>query len=404
MSSLASEPLISPEELEAVGRQEPEVAKAFLQALLRVRAGAGGPQPNLLEQSRWSPLGTLAEAYMDRPPTPYLVERMLPLPSLNIFYGPPGTMKSMALMDLAMCVAIGRPWLALGGGVSFGCQKATVLWLDLDQGEGILLERLAAIGRAQGADPEKAQFYWKSLPQEGLDLEDVGQVEELLGLVRCIEAKLVCIDNLGVAKGRADENRDQMIPVMYRLRQLAERSGSAVVVLHHSRKESGYKSRFGEAVRGHNSITGALDLALEFEREEQEALVRLKTGKGRRRPLAPFTIQLQVEHFAESDDLRRAWFEGVADEEEKTVGGINRPRMQAIDEHLLAKLERGPQNQTNLIGLVMEAQPGASERMINRRLQSLVNQGRVQAQRGSRNALVYSLANPTSRLTEDPTA
>lgn len=318
--------LISQAELDELARLEPELARQLLKALLRIRADGEETTIDLRATSRWSPLKTLVEAYRERPPTPYLVERLLPLPSLSLFYGPPGTMKSLALMDLAMCVASGQPWLGLGSGDAFATQAAPLLWLDLDQGDATMSERLAAIGRGHGVLPEKASLFWKSLPQQGLDLEDPAVVEELAALVRCLEVRLVCIDNLGVAKGAADENTDRMIPVMYHLRQLAEQSGSAVVVLHHARKETGTKSRFGEGSRGHTSIMAAVDLSLGFDRDEQEPVIRLKVDKARHRPLAPFLIQFQVEHRLGTDELGRAWFEGIANLDGRPAGGSDGPK------------------------------------------------------------------------------
>ncbi len=80
-----------------------------------------------------------------------MVERILPIPCLAKIYGPPGTLKSMLLMDLAVCVAIGRPWLQGGDLPPFKTVQSPVFWLDLDQGEAIMLQRLGALSRGLGA-------------------------------------------------------------------------------------------------------------------------------------------------------------------------------------------------------------------------------------------------------------
>lgn len=56
-------------------------------------------------------LRSLADAYRPRPPLYYLVDGLLPAPSLSIVYGGPGSLKSMLLADLCVCVASGQPWL-----------------------------------------------------------------------------------------------------------------------------------------------------------------------------------------------------------------------------------------------------------------------------------------------------
>ncbi|PIP35489.1 MAG: hypothetical protein COX20_11090, partial [Desulfobacterales bacterium CG23_combo_of_CG06-09_8_20_14_all_52_9] len=54
---------------------------------------------------------TLADAYKERPVLQYVVSGLFPLPSLSIVYGAPGTLKSLLLADMAICVASGNAWL-----------------------------------------------------------------------------------------------------------------------------------------------------------------------------------------------------------------------------------------------------------------------------------------------------
>ena len=79
----------------------------------------------------------------------------------------------------------------------------------------------------------------------GSDTRDEQQVEELAGLIKQKAAKLVIIDNLGYISGGADENSVEMVEVMAHLRWLAEETGAAIVVIHHSRKSRSDNSRKG---------------------------------------------------------------------------------------------------------------------------------------------------------------
>jgi hypothetical protein len=62
----------------------------------------------------------------------------------------------MFLMDLAVCVAGGLPWLpplpGKGSGGSYGAKPGPVLWLDCDNGQHRLQERFGALCRAHGVD------------------------------------------------------------------------------------------------------------------------------------------------------------------------------------------------------------------------------------------------------------
>src|SRR5690606_12742442 len=82
-------------------------------------------------------LRNLEDAYRERPPRRYVVEELLSVPSLSVVYGGPGSLKSMLLGDLCMCIAAGRQWLEPipntdRPGVSFNTTQAAFLWIDLD--------------------------------------------------------------------------------------------------------------------------------------------------------------------------------------------------------------------------------------------------------------------------------
>jgi len=62
---------------------------------------------------QWQPL-TMGDVYQPLDPIRYVVNELFEYGSLNILYGPPGTLKSFIMQDLAACVVIGEAWLPLG--------------------------------------------------------------------------------------------------------------------------------------------------------------------------------------------------------------------------------------------------------------------------------------------------
>jgi len=103
---------------------------------------------------RW-PLFSMADAYEERPPRTYLVDGLLPCPSLSIVYGGPGSLKSMLLADMALCIATGQQWLQAPegrrnqhGAVTFNTTQAGVFWIDFDNGIMRTHERFDAFGKA----------------------------------------------------------------------------------------------------------------------------------------------------------------------------------------------------------------------------------------------------------------
>ena len=50
-------------------------------------------------------------ALQPQPPHEWIIEQLITEGSVNVFYGEPGSKKTYTLFSLAVCVALGRPWL-----------------------------------------------------------------------------------------------------------------------------------------------------------------------------------------------------------------------------------------------------------------------------------------------------
>lgn len=267
---------------------------------------------SLLE--RWK-VRSLKHAYAERPPTQYVIDRLLPLPSLSVVYGSPGSMKSMLLADAAVCVASGQPWLAglpseEGQTVkAFRTTQSPVLWIDYDNGTLRTDERFDAIAKARGL-AEDAPVHYVSMAQPWLDATDGYMVRELVEAITQLGAKLVVIDNLGLISGDSDENSADMVKVMGNLRRLAEDSGAAIVIIHHQRKGS-LADRAGDLLRGHSSIEAALDLALLVTRDAQSTDLTIAPTKVRGASItSSFGAEFTYTHKPGTNDLAEARFWG----------------------------------------------------------------------------------------------
>ena len=194
-------------------------------------AASGTPQV-------WHVYG-LGDAHKPRDPVQYIVDGMFRLPSLSIVFGAPGTLKSMLLTDMGVCIAGGKPWLGPAPGDEARVERQTlrkpVLWCDFDNGPLVMHERIKAISRCHGV-PLDSPFHYVSMPRPWLDASSVESMMLLENLVDGLEAKCVIIDNLRDISGGVDENGAAMGDVMSLLRRLADNSGSAVLLIHHQRK------------------------------------------------------------------------------------------------------------------------------------------------------------------------
>lgn len=252
---------------------------------------------------------TLSNAYQEREPTEYIVDKYFATYTLNVVYGSPGSMKSMILADLCGHVVNGSKWLPYGS-KGIDCALHPVLWVDMDNGARRTDGRFDAIGKAAGL-PENAPLYYVSMPNPSLIAHDINSMVVLRDHIMQLGVKLVIVDNLGLITGDVEENSAGMAQIMGNLRTLAERTGAAIILIHHQRKGGAAGGRAGDALRGHSSIEAAIDLAIHITREANSDQITLRSTKTRDVPARPVSAMFNYTHKPETNDLETAWFSGV---------------------------------------------------------------------------------------------
>lgn len=329
------------------------------------------------QTERWE-IRTLENAYKEREPTRYIVDKFLATHTLNVIYGAPASMKSMLLADMCLHVVAGTDWLPCSNGVKV--EKSPVLWIDMDNGTRKTDERFDAIGRALKL-PEDSSFYYVSMPSPTLIAHDLESMLMLKSIIEETQAAIVVIDNLGLITGDVEENSAKMAQIMGNLRTLAERTGCALVIVHHQRKGGANGSRSGDALRGHSSIEAAVDLALHVVREDNSNQVTIRSTKTRGVDVPTLTAQFEYEHHEGTNDLKLAWFFGV----DPTRG------QNSIHDTILFYVEENEQiTKTKLIELVNDALKGeASKAKIRAFLDDMLNLSHeLVAEKGEYNAVI----------------
>lgn len=207
------------------------------------------------------------DVYQASEPLEFLVDGLITKGSVNLLVGEGGAKKTWALLDLAVCVATGAPWL------DFTLHQTPVLIVDEESGERRLRRRLfEALNGHLVKENDAAPIAFTSLNM--LDLKLAGDVLDLKNAITATGAGLVIIDALADIMPGADENSVKDVqPIFMKLRYLADTTGAAIFLIHHSNKQNGY--------RGSSAIKGAVDLMLMCESQPGERFINFNAEKAR---------------------------------------------------------------------------------------------------------------------------
>lgn len=257
---------------------------------------------------------TYADALVIKPRIGYLVDKILPAGSISIWYGYPGSLKSNLILDLALAVATGKNWLpgmphSGNNFQGFKVVKVPIIWIDIDNGEDVVEERVRAFGSVYGAN-ELTDFYYMPYPDiraisDRAMLDLTNYIQQFL-LSKSIGYPLIVLDTLLRAAKVKDENSSEMDTVMRNLRKMAEVLKATMALISHSNKVN--NGRAGNALRGHSSIEGGVDSVFRVSRENNADVVDVTNEKARRKPVAPFSARWTFESDPVSDELLKARF------------------------------------------------------------------------------------------------
>ena len=163
---------------------------------------------------------------------PFIVDGFL-CAGLTLLAAPPKTGKSFLSLDLACCVAEGKPFW------SFATVQGDVLYCDLEGTQWRTQERLPAVGRKSKNDcPRSLSMVYNVQPV------DAGLIEQLTNWVESVEKpRLIIIDTLAHVKGKVARGEDAYTAdtrFMKPLHDLAIEKNIAILAITHTRKANGF--------------------------------------------------------------------------------------------------------------------------------------------------------------------
>lgn len=250
-----------------------------------------------------------ASELASRPPVRWRVRDVLPLEGIAAVYGPPSCGKSFLALDLLAAIAAGRAW--------FACRvrPAPVLYIGLE-GEAGIAQRVRA-HQARHGIAEGMRFILAPLDlRQQTDRADIVQAARAAGLA----GGVLCIDTLAASAPGMDENASaDMGEIIAALKALQAELGGLVLAVHHTGKDA------TKGLRGHSSLLGALDAAIEVTRTDDRREWRTAKSKdGSDGDAHPFRLEV-VE--LETDDEGEPVTSCVVAPEECAADAVRRVKL-----------------------------------------------------------------------------
>jgi len=203
-----------------------------------------------------------------RPPRKWLIEDFIPEGAEACFFGPPGCGKSFAGLNLALCVALGRPWHGKK------VQQGPAVYIAAEGGGG-QRQRLDAYEKQHDIKLDDAPFY---LVDDSINLMIEDDVQAVVALAQSITPAplLVVVDTLARSMTGGDENSTQdMTQAMEGVKRIASTTGACVMLIHHTGKAA------EKGARGSSALLGAMDTMLEISRagDSPQRTITLKKSR-----------------------------------------------------------------------------------------------------------------------------
>jgi hypothetical protein len=199
-----------------------------------------------------------------RPHSEWLVKGVFPSEGIAAGYGASGVGKSFVLLDMLLAAAAGMPWQG------HKTKKIPVVIVTLE-GEGGLASRVKAYQAKHGPITEQVLFL-----TGGFSFLSDADIAGLADAIKAAGASggAILIDTLNRAAPGIDENSSEgMGRVIEGAKQLQARAGGLVILVHHTGKDA------SKGLRGHSSLHGALDAAIEVSRNGDARIWRVAKAK-----------------------------------------------------------------------------------------------------------------------------
>lgn len=207
-----------------------------------------------------------ANEVLNYPDPEFLIEGIMEEKSFGLIYGQPGSYKTFFALDMAISLAHGMPFLG-----HFNVPKAVPTAYITPEGTAGIKKRLK--GWMEGHDVDHINNV--AINRHAFHLNDEEEVEAVIKKVIASRLKpgVLFIDTLARNFAGDENSTRDMSLFVNNVMEIASRLGLAVVVVHHSGKDT------TKGARGSIALLGAVDLAIEMTKAEGEKIATVRCRK-----------------------------------------------------------------------------------------------------------------------------
>jgi len=201
-------------------------------------------------------LRTVQELFDFTPNTNYIIDQLIYPQNIIMLVSPPKNYKSMLALYISMCVSNGKPLFGLN------TKQSNVLYLDKENNETIIHQRLHALKRGHEQDFPNTNFPLHFLIRQG-DINNILWVQKLQDTVKKHDIKLIIFDTLH-RFGDYDENSANDINHLYVtvFQPLIDEHNCSIIFLHHTNRDRNY--------RGSGDLLGFVDSAYQIMKTSKD--------------------------------------------------------------------------------------------------------------------------------------
>jgi hypothetical protein len=239
-----------------------EVAGRRLQLNVSVKPeDASTAAPSLLPVVRASALESAEEQ------KPWLIERLWSAGAVGIVSGPPKALKTWTALEMAISVATGLPCLA-----TFPVHRSgPVLLYAAEEPMPALHSRLHALARNRALDLDQVDI--RVIAADSLRLDRGEDREKLTATVKFHRPVLLILDPLIRLHGLDENQSGPMAELLGYFRSLQRSTGTAIAIIHHSRKHAASSAALGQSLRGSSDLYAFVDSLVSLDRRRDQVTI-----------------------------------------------------------------------------------------------------------------------------------